>query len=843
MGCPMLFLYRKFCNLYLLFFLISVFGVFLSAEAAITRDAGDTTIQKNMPTDHDGMFTEEEKSFLATKKQITMCVDPDWMPLEKIENGQHVGMSADYFALIEKKLGVPVVLITTQNWSESIEYAKARKCDIFSLAMATPERLTYMDFTDPYLSIPLVLATRSTEMFIADLTSVKEELLGVVKGYAFGELLRSKYPEMQIVDVASVDEGLRHVGQGKIYGFIGTLATVSSTIQKGFSDELKIVGKFDERWELGIATRNDEPLLLSIFNKVINSLDKREHQQILNRWISVKYEKSFDYRLFWRVFSFIGVGMLFLLFRYYTLGRYNRELKEQNREILRQGELLRKTEEKLLLTQYAVDSCAYPIIWTKNAPLLDDTRIIHVNNAAANILGYSRAEILSLGIEDIDMNITEANWPPVKKSYSVRTKYRRKDKSIFPVELYLSYFEYHGQSYYFAFFTDISKQKNMEAQLHRSLKMEAVGTMAGGVAHDLNNILSGIVSYPELLLLKLPPESELRKPLQLIEDSGKRAAAVVADMLTVARGAAAVREPENLNTLIESYFESPEYKQLFSHHEGVVCERELAPDLLNISCSAVHIRKCIMNLVANAMESLGNTGVVKVSTCNVYVDKPVARKQYMEKGEYVKVIIADTGKGISANDLNHIFEPFYTKKDMGRSGTGLGLTVVWNSVQDHGGVITVESDSEGTSFSLYFPATRDNLLEQIENMDLDGLSGNGERILIVDDEPLQLDIAAQMLSALGYRIAMAGSGEEAIQYLTENRVELMLLDMIMEPGMNGYETFLQALEIQADLKAIVVSGFSENDEVHKAQALGAGVLVRKPYGMHRIGKAVKQALI
>ncbi|AGF79854.1 PAS domain S-box [Desulfocapsa sulfexigens DSM 10523] len=834
--------FRKICNLYGLLLLFLVFGVPCSAEALVTGDIGESINQKKVTTDHGGMFTEEEQIFLSTKKQITMCVDPDWMPLEKIENGQHVGMSADYFTLIEEKLGIPVVLVPTQTWSESIEYAKTRKCDIFSLAMATPERLTYMDFTVPYLSIPLVLATRNTERFIADLTSVQDELLGVVKGYAFGELLRSKYPEMQIVDVASVDEGLRLVNRGKIYGFIGTLATVSSTIQKGFSDELKIVGKFDERWELGVATRNDQPILLSIFNKVINSLDKREHQQILNRWISVKYEKSFDYRLFWRIFPFIAIGVLFLLFRYYTLGKYNRELKEQNIEILRQGALLKKTEEKLLLTQYAVDSCAYPIIWTKNAPLLEDTRIIHVNNAAANILGYSKTELLSLGIHNIDVNITEANWPPAKKSYSVRTNYRRKDGSLFPVELYLSYFEYQGQSYYFAFFTDISIQKKMEDQLHRSLKMEAVGMMAGGVAHDLNNILSGIVSYPELLLLKLPPDSELRKPLQLIEDSGKRAAAMVADMLTVARGAAAVREPENLNSLIESYFNSPEYKELLSHHEGVVCERELEPDLLNISCSAVHIRKCIMNLVANAMESLEDDGVVKVTTCNVYIDKPVAKEQYMAKGEYVKFTIADTGKGISESDLKHIFEPFYTKKDMGRSGTGLGLTVVWNSVQDHNGVITVESNSSGTTFSLYFPATRENLLEQIESMDLEGLVGDGEHILIVDDEPLQLHIAQQMLSALGYRIFTASSGEEAIQHLKENRVDLMLLDMIMEPGINGYETFLRSIEIQADLKAIVVSGFSENNEVYKAQALGAGVLVRKPYGMQQIGKAVRQAL-
>ena len=259
-------LLKKICTLYFVSLLVITSALLPRAVSAFARDAAETINQEKEFTAPSVSFTEEEKSYLRTKKEIAMCVDPDWMPLEKIEKGQHVGMSADYFSLIEKKIGIPVVLVETKNWTESIEYAKARKCDIFSLAMATPERLTYMDFTHPYLSIPLVLATKNDEIFIADLSSVKDEVLGVVKGYAFGELLRNKYPEMQIVDVPSVDEGLRLVNQGEIYGFIGTLATLSSSIQKGFSDELKIIGKFDERWELGVATRNDQPILCSIFN-------------------------------------------------------------------------------------------------------------------------------------------------------------------------------------------------------------------------------------------------------------------------------------------------------------------------------------------------------------------------------------------------------------------------------------------------------------------------------------------------------------------------------------------------------------------------------------------------
>lgn len=835
-----MFLYRH-QTLFLLS-LVMFWGLQLTCDTARAQLDTDLSRGKGLVLQSSGVLSPEDKAFLVAKKQITMCVDPDWMPLESIENGRHMGMSADYLAVIEKKIGIPIVLIPSRNWTESMEFAKARKCDIFSLAMPTPERRKYMDFSIPYLSFPLVLVTQNDQRFIADLSSLRDEVLGVVKGYAFGELLRSKYPEMHIDDVASVSEGLKQVNRGKIYGFIGTLATASYAIQHGFPDELKIVGKFDERWELGVATRNDQPQLLEIFNKIIKGIDHRQQQQILNRWISVTYEKRFNYTWFWRILLVVLAAMLFLIYRYYTLGKYTQKLELQNDEIQRQAELLQETEKRLLLTQYAVDSCIYPILWIRNDPDPEKSRIIHANRAATEILGYTQEELLCLGMDAIHINLTPQEWKEIDTSRPKQTCHRRKDGTVFSVELYLSTFEYHDTSYSFAFFTDISKQKKMEEELHRSMKLEAVGMMAAGVAHDLNNILSGVVSYPELLLLGLPKESEFRKPLEMIHDSGKRAAEVVADMLTVTRGAAAVKEPANLNTLIVSYFESPEYQDLARHHAGVQYQQDLASDLLNIACSTVHIKKCIMNLVANAVEALGGQGEVSVSTRNFYMEKSPADNQFMKRGEYVELVVADTGKGIAPTDLEHIFDPFYTKKAMGRSGTGLGLTVVLNTVQDHDGGISVDSDEGGSSFTLYFPAIREGVLEITTNQDLDGLMGEGERILIVDDEEQQRDIASQMLRALQYDVSMVQSGEEALEYLLNHQVDLLLLDMIMHPGINGCETYGRAIDVQPALKAIIVSGFSESEDVTRAQELGAGQLVCKPYSLAEIGYAVKLEL-
>ena len=272
-------------------------------------------------------LTDEERSYLHSKKKITMCIDPAWMPLEKIEKGKHIGMTADYMAILQKKIGVPIELVPTVSWTQSIEYAKARKCDIFSLAMPTEERLSYMNFTRPYLTIPVVLATKMDKFFVADISRLEGKKLGVVRGYAFGEILRKKYPNLNIIDVDSLYDGLEKVNHGELYGFIGTLVTIGYEAQRNFVGEIKIAGKFDEQWQLGVATRNDEPLLKSIFDKAIADISEKQKQDILNQWLSIRYEQVVNYRDLWPWLILSAVILLFFLYRFYVLRKYNEQLQ------------------------------------------------------------------------------------------------------------------------------------------------------------------------------------------------------------------------------------------------------------------------------------------------------------------------------------------------------------------------------------------------------------------------------------------------------------------------------------------------------------------------------------
>ncbi|GAI04458.1 unnamed protein product, partial [marine sediment metagenome] len=299
--------------------------------------------------------------------------------------------------------------------------------------------------------------------------------------------------------------------------------------------------------------------------------------------------------------------------------------------------------------------------------------------------------------------------------------------------------------------TDITERKKIEESLReseerlaRSRKMESMGLLAGGVAHDLNNILSGIVSYPELLLLDLPEDSPFRKPIETIQESGHRAAAIVQDLLTVARGVATTKDPINLNDLVRDYLLSAEFKKLEQFHPTVTVKTSLNTDLLNISGSLVHIRKVVMNLVSNASESIEGSGNVMITTMNRYVDRPIKGYDDISIGEYVVLAVSDDGSGISSVDLERIFEPFYTKKVMGRSGTGLGLAVVWNVIQDHKGYIDVTSDENGTTFELYFPITRDEVSDKDLSIPITDYKGDGETILVVDDVESQRDISCKM---------------------------------------------------------------------------------------------------
>ena len=504
---------------------------------------------------------------------------------------------------------------------------------------------------------------------------------------------------------------------------------------------------------------------------------------------------------------------------------------------------LEKSEEKFrVLFEFAPD-----------AYYLNDFQgtFIDGNRTAEELLGYKKEALI--GKNFLELNLLSPDQLPkalellgknLEGKETGPDEFILNPKSGEPVvvEIRTLPTEIDGQNIILGIARDVSKRKQLETSLHRAQKMEAMGLLAGGVAHDLNNILSGIVSYPELLLMDLPEDSPLRKPIKTIQESGMRAADVVDDLLTIARGVATGKEALNLNTIVTEYLESPEYQELDKTHSFVNFETELDPDLLNMTGSPVHTNKTLMNLVVNASEAIEGAGTVTISSMNRYLDEPLKGYEDVHTGEYAVLSVSDDGSGIAPKDLEKIFEPFYTKKVMGRSGTGLGLAIVWNTVQDHNGYINVESSEKGTVFYLYFPVTRKDVANEKEKIPLETYLGHGEKILVVDDEERQREIACGILTKLGYNPEAVSSGEEAVEYVKENAVDLIVLDMVMPKGINGRETYQQITKIRPGQKAVIASGYAKTKEVDIAQELGAGKYIKKPYILEKIGIAVKEEL-
>ena len=523
------------------------------------------------------------------------------------------------------------------------------------------------------------------------------------------------------------------------------------------------------------------------------------------------------------------------------------ELQETNMDLIAQIQERKEAEEKANQYGRILENSSNEI-YVFNAK---NHEFITMNKEARKNLGYSLDEFKRHTVfkilPDFSTTTFEEKVAPLHSNEEemlvFETVHRRKDASTYNVEVHLQLMIFPEIDIFVAIILDISEKRLLEEQLRQSQKMEVIGTLAGGVAHDLNNILSGIVSYPELLLTGIPEDSHLRQPLLTIQKSGQKAAAIVQDLLTMARRGVSVTEVVNLNQIIVEQLESPEMEKLTSFHPEIEVISHLDKTLLNVKGSPTHLSKSIMNLISNAAEAIGTKGLITIATSSISLDRAIKGYEQIKEGDYVKVTISDDGIGIAPKDIEKIFEPFYTKKTMARSGTGLGMAVVWGTIKDHNGSIDIKStEGTGTTISICIPVTREECCEKAVTTPLDEYRGNGESILVVDDVEEQREVASAMLTRLGYVVHTVSSGEESLKYLQTHSPDLMILDMIMEPGLDGLDTYKQVLKIHPHQKVIITSGYSKTDRVKELQQLGAGQYVKKPYTLMSIGFAVKEEL-
>lgn len=777
------------------------------------------------------------------------------------KDGRGQGIFADIIEYIADQEGWRIEYVPG-TWNQTLARLEKGEIDILSTIAYSAARDEHFDFTSENLLTnwgQLYTFKGSDIRGITDVAGKKIAILaGDIHHTVFLELLEKFDVECDLIEVDDYQSVLEQVAQQRADGGI-----VNRMFGMRFSSRYKVEksGIIFNPITIHYATpegKNSE--LLATLDRYIRLLKDDEesvYYRSLDRWLgALSPGREWPSWVPWSLVFISGIMVLLFLGNIVLRNRVRARTEELTCELQRREETERALREANTIINR---SPAVAFLWRNS----QGWPVEFVSANVVEIFGYSAEEFTSGEVsylsvihpddlERVGNEVATLSSGPeatdfVHEPYRIVTRegrarwlddrtYIRRDS-----EGNITHFEGVVVDITESVKTSETLRQNKEKSV-RSKKMESLGLLAGGVAHDLNNVLSGIVSYPDLLLLELPEDSRMYRNLLTIKESGDRAAAIVQDLLTVARGVATIKEPLNLNSVINDHLDSPEFQKLKHYHPEVTIATDLDSELLNILGSAVHIRKVVMNLISNGTEAIKGKGSVTVSTKNSYLDSRLHGYVDINVGEYAVLSIADEGSGISSQDLERIFEPFYTKKFMGRSGTGLGLAVVWNVVQDHEGYIDITTDDHGTRFDVYFPVTRDEITKKDIQIPIDNFMGAREKILVIDDVKSQRTITCEMLEVFNYEPQSVASGEAAVKYLRKSSADLIILDMIMEPGINGCETYRRILEVNPHQKAIIVSGYAETQEVKGAQELGAGRFLKKPLTLEKLGLAVKEEL-
>ncbi len=492
-----------------------------------------------------------------------------------------------------------------------------------------------------------------------------------------------------------------------------------------------------------------------------------------------------------------------------------------------------------------LDSAAQAII------SIDRTgRIVLTNRRTPEMFGYPPEELLGEPIEILLPESKRHTHRSDREDYFAHPRIRpmgigmdlagrRKDGKEFPVEVSLSYLEMPQGIFAIAFVSDISQRKQLEDQLMHAQKMEAVGRLAGGVAHDFNNMLTVIAGYNRMILDELSPLDPLRGYAEEILKAADRAGALTNQLLAFSRRQIIKPRVVNVNSVIEQTEKM--LRRLIG--EDIELAFGLKADSGNIRADPGHVEQAIMNLAVNARDAMPLGGRLTLETANVHLDENYAKTHMgVTPGDFVMIAVSDTGIGMDAETKRRIFEPFFTTKEKGK-GTGLGLATVYGMIKQAGGDIWVYSEpNRGTTFKLYFPRVKESVTDS-PNSDAESPQGSNETILVVEDEKAVRELTVRMLRRLGYSVLIASSGAEAIKISAShpNKIALLLTDVVM-PNMSGRQLADTLAGIRPDMKIIYLSGYTEDTVIHHG-VLDAGIeFLPKPFSREVLAKKIREVL-
>ena len=665
-------------------------------------------------------LTQEQREYLKDKKELKLCVDPNWLPLEKIENNEHIGITSDFFKLISQMIETPIRLVETKEWTESLEKIKRRECDILSLAEKTPSREKYLNFTKAYFSAPLVIVTKVGIPFVDNLNSIKEKSLAIVKDYSMEELLKNKYPGINLIEVKSIYEGLAYVQQDKVSGFLDNSLVINYEIQKNNMKDIAITGQFEDTYYLSIASRNDEAILNEILEKALLSIDGNTKTNLINKWNNIKYQVETDYKLVLEIL-FFGISII-VLFIYWNL-----KLKDEirNKEIIQKK--LKQSEER------------FRTLFDIAPVLLDsfdkDGKVVLWNKECEKVFGWSFDEItkvkkpLDLFYTDplVQKEIFEAfndsseniykEWHPLTKDgkqiitrwaniklpnnelihigYDI-TQQRKNEKIVEEKTLELKIakqqLEELNSSLENRIESEINKNTKQQIILMHQSKLAQMGEMIENIVHQWRQPLAQINSLVLLIDMELNRNKFTNSILENKLGEIEVLTAYMSKTIDDFKNFFSPNKQKNIFKIENAIQKALDIVRGVVHLYHIKTTINIGKDLKCYSYLE-ELQQVILTILNNAIEALI---LKKIPSGEISID-------VYKQDNNIVINIQDNALGINIKHLDKIFEPYFTTKRKAQ-GTGLGLYMA-KMIIENGllGTLNVENKLNGACFTIKIP--------------------------------------------------------------------------------------------------------------------------------------------
>ena len=721
------------------------------------------------------ILSKEEQNYLVAKKNLSICVDPDWMPFDGIKDSKHTGLASDYMKNISKIINTPIKLMLTSSWKETMQKAKNKECDIIPIISKTKDRESYLNFTSSYLDVPIVISTKNDKNYIDNITNILDKKIAVVKNYSIGIYLKNDYDNIHLVEVDSITEGLKKVESGEVYAYIDNLASINYEIRRNFQDRVKISGRLDRRISYHMGTRADEPILNKIMQKSLRHIDNSIKNDIYNRWVSNSTDTKTDYSLVRKILLATTAIFLIIIYRHRELNKFNEQLKKD-------VQLATKDlDAKNIQLQKSIDNFKNIFDMTKEMIIITDEKgiIVDVNRSGLTMMGYENdkqsvigANLLTFADNSSIDDIVNSMKQEVSDDYLVLLT--KKDNSKIQALANGRDIIINNKKMRLSSLLDITSIKQRDDAISAS---NAKSEFLANMSHEIRTPLNAIIGFIDILK-KDATDKKTIKYLDIVKKSSNNLLQIIEDILDFSKiqsGKLLIDRSEfnvqNEFELLVDLFKANCDKKSISLH------LELSENLPStIISDSLRIKQVITNLISNAVKFTPNGK-------NIYV-------LVNYDNTLLNVTIKDEGIGIASDKLEHIFEAF-NQEDSGTTkqygGTGLGLSISSSLIKLLGGELNVKSEQGGGSeFYFAIPVeigekkTKIEICKQIDNF-------HGEKILLVEDNKTNQIFMGVVLDNLNLDFEIASDGEIAFEMFKENSYDLILMDENM-PNKNGIQS-------------------------------------------------------